>query len=105
MSEYPENQQEQESINIRELLFLFLANWRWFLLSIIVLLSMGTGYILIKSPVYTRSTSILIKEDKKGNSLNSSTEMFADMGLLKSNTNLKNEMLIIKSPMIIEDVV
>lgn len=105
MSEYPENQQEQESINIRELLFLFLANWRWFLLSIIVLLSMGTGYILIKSPVYTRSTSILIKEDKKGNSLNSSTEMFADIGLLKSNTNLKNEMLIIKSPMIIEDVV
>ena len=105
MSEYPENQQEQESINIRELLFLFLANWRWFLLSIIVLLSMGTGYILIKSPVYTRSTSILIKEDKKGNSLNSSTEMFADMGLLKSNTNLKNEMLIIKSPMIIEEVV
>lgn len=105
MSEYPENQQKQESINIRELLFLFLANWRWFLLSIIVLLSMGTGYILIKSPVYTRSTSILIKEDKKGNSLNSSTEMFADIGLLKSNTNLKNEMLIIKSPMIIEDVV
>ncbi|HPS72299.1 MAG TPA: polysaccharide biosynthesis tyrosine autokinase [Bacteroidales bacterium] len=105
MSEYPENTQDQESINIRELLFLFLANWRWFVLSIVILLSMGTGYILIKSPVYTRSTSILIKEDKKGNSLNSSTEMFADMGLLKSNTNLKNEMLIIKSPMIIEEVV
>lgn len=105
MSEYPEKTQEQESINIRELLFLFLANWRWFVISIILLISMGTGYILIKSPVYTRSTSILIKEDKKGNSLNSSTEMFADMGLLKSNTNLKNEMLIIKSPMIIEEVV
>lgn len=105
MSEYPENQQEQESINIRELLYLFLANWRWFVLSVFLLLAIGTAYILIKSPVFTRSTSILIKEDKKGNSLNSSTEMFADMGLLKSNTNLKNEMLIIKSPMIIEDVV
>ena len=105
MSEYPENQQEQESINIRELLYLFLANWRWFVLSVFLLLAIGTAYILIKSPVYTRSTSILIKEDKKGNSLNSSTEMFADMGLLKSNTNLKNEMLIIKSPMMIEEVV
>ena len=105
MSEYPETPQEQESINIRELLYLFLANWRWFLLSVVIMLLIGTSYILVKSPVYTRTTSILIKEDKKGNSLSSSTDMFADMGFLKSNTNLKNEMLIIKAPLMLEEVV
>ena len=105
MSEYPETPQEQESINIRELLYLFLANWRWFLLSVVIMLLIGTSYILVKSPVYTRTTSILIKEDKKGNSLSSSTDMFADMGFLKSNTNLKNEMIIIKAPLMMEEVV
>lgn len=105
MSEYPENPQEQESINIRELLYLFMANWKWFLLSILISLSIGISYILVKSPVYTRTTSILIKEDKKGNTLGSAADMFADMGFLKSNTNLKNEMLIIKAPMMIEEVV
>lgn len=105
MSEYPESPQKQESINIRELLYLFLANWRWFLLSVVIMLSIGTSYILVKSPVFTRTTSILIKEDKKGNSLTSATDMFADMGFLKSNTNLKNEMLIIKAPLMMEEVV
>lgn len=105
MSEYPEKPQVQESINFRELIYLFFANWRWFLLSVVIMLLIGSTYILVKSPVYTRTTSILIKEDKKGNSLSSATDMFADMGFLKSNTNLKNEMIIIKAPLMMEEVV
>lgn len=99
------SQQPEESINIRELLFKFLAHWKWFLLSVLISISIGVAYILIKAPVYTRTTSILIKDEKKGNSLSGAADMFADMGFMKSNANIKNEILIIKAPLMVEEVV
>ena len=63
-------------------------------------------YIVSTPPVYTRSASLLIKEDNNGQSASSdASSMFANMGLTVTNTNVNNELLTIQSPAIIYEVV
>ncbi len=97
--------QSDDFMRIQDLFYLCLAQWKWFVLSLFVTLTIATVYILRTPSVYTRSASILIKEDTKGNSLSSGVEDFADMGLFQSNTNVNNELLALQSPAIMYEVV
>ncbi len=97
---------QENTITFRDLFELFIGNWKWFLLSVILALSVAATYIIITPPVYVSNASILIREDTKGNSVNATNmEAFSDLGLLKSNTNIKNEIHILNSPLLMEVVV
>lgn len=93
-------------IRIQDLYYLCLAKWRWFVLSLVVCLGIAIIYLLMTPPVYTRTASLLIKEDSKGQSLSSDVEAsFSDLGLFQSNTNVNNELISLKSPAVMFDVV
>ena len=95
---------KDDFITIKDLLGLCLARWKWFVLSLVLCVGTAVIYLLKTPPVYTRSASILIKEDSKGQSV--STEMdFSDLGLFQSNTNVNNEILAISSPATMHEVV
>lgn len=55
-----------DSIQIKDLLYLCLAKWKWFILSLLVTLSLAFLYLLKTPSVYTRSATLLIKENTKG---------------------------------------
>ena len=76
---------------------------RWFVLSLVITLGAAAVYLLRTPSVYTRSASILIKEDSKGQSVSSEMD-FANLGLFQSNTNVNNEMLTLRSPAIMYEV-
>lgn len=93
-------------IRIQDLYYLCLAKWRWFVLSLVVCLGIATIYLLKTPPVYTRTASLLIKEESKGQSLSGDVgASFADLGLFQSNTNVNNELISLKSPAVMYDVV
>jgi len=97
---------QQDGPDIMELLFLCLAKWKWFLLSVVVCLGLASLHILRTAPVYTRSATLLIKDDKKGNAIASDIgDAFANMGFNAARTNINNELLSISSPANILDVV
>ena len=98
-------QNTQDFLSVKDLLYLCLANWHWFLLSLIVCLGVAVAYLLKTPPVYTRSASILIKDDAKGKSASSGAEDFADFGIFTTNTNVNNEMGTLQSPDIMREVV
>lgn len=101
-----EVQSTGNSINIKELAYIFWGRWYWFAISIVIALSIAAFYIVRTPPVYTRSASLLIKEENKGQTMSSDvTSMFADMGFAASNTNVNNELLAIQAPAIIYEVV
>ena len=50
-------------IRIQDLYYLCLARWKWFVLSLAVCLGFAVIYLLKTPPVYTRTASLLIKED------------------------------------------
>lgn len=101
-----ENIQNDDFLNIQELLSLCLAKWKWFALSLILAVCCAVFYVLRTPPVYTRSASILIKEEGKGSgSLAGEFASFADMGVFSSGTNVYNELITIQSPSLMWEVV
>ena len=93
-------------MRIQDLLALCIGKWHWFLISLVVTLGLAVVYLLRTPPVYTRSASLLIKEDSKGQSLSSDVgSTFADMGLFQASTNVNNELLSLQSPAVMLDVV
>ena len=93
-------------IRIQDLYYLCLARWRWFVLSLVVCLGIAAIYLLKTPPVYTRTASLLIKEESKGQSLSGDVESaFSDLGLFQANTNVNNELISLQSPAVMYDVV
>ncbi|MDY5823634.1 MAG: GNVR domain-containing protein, partial [Candidatus Coprenecus sp.] len=95
----------EELFSIKDIIFVCLANWKWFVISLAVCLSLSVLYVLRTHPTYTRTASIMIKDDKKGQSFGSEMSTFSDMGLFKSGSNVHNELLAIQSPSIMTEVV
>ena len=92
-------------INFKDLMYLCLAKWYWFVISLVLLLGFTSLHLLTTPPVYTRSASLLIKEDSKGNSLSNSAGVLGDLDLFQTNTNVNNEMQSLQSPAVMYDVV
>ncbi len=98
-------QSPQDFIRIQDLFYLCLGKWHWFVISLVVCLGVAVWYLLTTPPVYTRSASILIKDDSKGKTASTDMETFADFGLFTSNTNVNNEMGTLQSPDLMREVV
>ena len=97
--------QSEDFMRIQDLLSLCMSNWYWFAFSLLITLGIAILYIKVTPPVYTRSASILIKEDSNGKSLSSDVGSFADLGLIQANTNVNNEIISLRSPSLMTDVV
>ena len=100
-------EQQGSDFQILDLLALCLQHWKWFVLSVAVCVGIAAFYLSTKSPVYSRTASLLIKEQGgKGSSLFSSEmESFAEMGMFSSKTNVNNEVVALQSPDLILQVV
>lgn len=97
--------EESSIINIRDILFICLRKWYWFVISIVLCLGIAMFKTLRTQPVYSQSASILIKETYKGRSTNKGGASFDDFGLFTSNVNVSNEMLTFRSASTMEEVV
>lgn len=96
---------QEDDIQLRAILEKYLIHWKWFVLAVILFLFTAKIYLRYTTPMYQASTTILVKDEKKGGML-SELSAFADMGLgsgLKSNVD--NEIEILKSRSLIESTV
>ena len=100
-------QQQADYLRLQDLLALCIGKWKWFVLSLIVFIGLAVAYLLITPPVFTRYTSLLIKEDgRRGrSSFSSELNSFADMGIFNVNSNVNNELISIQSPDVILEVI
>jgi tyrosine-protein kinase Etk/Wzc len=85
---------------IQEWLYLCVAKWYWFLIALVITFSLAAFYILVTPPIFTRQTSILIRQDDNNGpaSLSSEFGKFSDFGISSGNTNLYNEIISLQSP-------
>lgn len=97
-------QNTQDFIRIQDLFYLCLGRWYWFVLSLGVCFGFAVWYLLKTPPVYTRTASILIKDNSNGKSTGA-MEDFADLGMFSTNTNVVNEMATLQSPDFMREVV
>ena len=97
--------QADDFIRMQDLFYLCLNKWYWFIISLAVTIGIAIIYLLTTPPVYTRSASLLIKEDSKGNSLGDAAGLMGDFDLFQTNTNVNNEIQSLQSPAVMLDVV
>ena len=92
-------------MRIQDLFFLCLRKWYWFVLSLVITVGAAVIYLLTTPPVYTRSASLLIKEDSKGNSMNDAAGVLGNMDIFQTSTNVNNEIQSLQSPSVMLEVV
>lgn len=97
--------QADDFIRIQDLFYLCVNKWYWFVISLAVTIGIAIIYLLTTPPIYTRSASLLIKEDSKGNSLGDAAGLMGDFDLFQTNTNVNNEIQSLQSPAVMLDVV
>ena len=97
--------QADDFLRIQDLFYLCLNKWYWFVISLVITLGVAVIYLLKTPPVYTRTASLLIKEDSKGNSLGNAADMMSDFDIFQTSTNVNNEIQSLQSPSVMLDVV
>jgi tyrosine-protein kinase Etk/Wzc len=102
---YISEENQDEDFNLRDTLERYLNHWQWFVLAVCLCITLAFIYLRYTTPQYQASTTILVKDEKKGGML-SELSAFADLGMgagLKSNVD--NEIEILKSRTLVERTV
>lgn len=94
---------EENELNLEDILQVVLANWHWFVLSVVVCAGAAFLYLKWAPKVYTRTASVLIKDDAKGGALSESAA-FEDLGIFGTKRNVDNEVLVFKSRRLMTEV-
>ncbi|MBE8727044.1 GumC family protein [Flavobacterium hungaricum] len=96
---------ENEGLDFREQLRKYAIHWKWFLLTISIGLAGAFLHLRYTPSVYQASTSILVKDEKKGGML-SELSAFSDLGFGGNiSNNVDNEIEILKSRTLIESTI
>lgn len=98
------NVQQNNGLTLKSIVAFSVSKWYWFVISLIVTMSVAVIYLMKTTPEYTRTASLLIKNEDKNGNVGTSIDM-SELGLVQNNTNLENEIRIVKSPALMKEVV
>ncbi len=102
----PQLKNEESSFDIKTIFTLIVLNWQWFILSLIICISIAGIYLRYKSPVYQVSTKMLIKEETNNRRMgNQMLANMQDFGFISNSTGIENEVEILKSRILALDAV
>ncbi len=105
-SNNPRRQQQNNDVQLSDVFFQYIAKWKWVLLSLLLCLSAGIYHLLTTTPLYKATSSILLKQDKDGQSLLGNVAMsMTDIGLSQVNINASNIIMTYQTPDITHAVV
>ncbi|MCM1519972.1 MAG: polysaccharide biosynthesis tyrosine autokinase [Lachnoclostridium sp.] len=97
------NANNVNNVPIMDVIFMTLRHWPWILLSVFICVGAAYLYLLKTPSIVSRTAEIQIKDETKGNSVD--TQGLSDLGLFQSKTNVQNEILNLKSKDLTEEVV
>ncbi len=99
------NTPEVVDFSMMDFLNTCLRHWPWFLVSMVFCLGSAFLYIYMKQPMYERSEEILITDQDSGGGVGEISGAFATMGIFANNTSVNNELISLKSPAVMQEVV
>lgn len=97
----------ETTIRLADLWSMCITRWYWFVLSLLVALSIAVVYLMSTPIIYTRNASVLVKiDDKKNSSVGAGVSAeLSNIGILRTNANINNEIITMQSPVIMTEVV
>lgn len=98
--EYNTENQNQEEINLRDLLYKYIKRWYWFFLSVVIALILALIYVKATPPKYNVQSKIILRSDDN-NSGSSELTALSSLGLINTSKNMDDEIQILDSHNII----
>jgi len=91
--------------NVIDFFYKYLSYWKWFVFSTLICLTIGYIKIKITPPIYESGATILIKDEEKGGGSLNELSAIQDLGIVKGGNKVENEIEILSSRRLIENVV
>lgn len=94
-----EEENERSSFDFQKIYTIFLLNWKWFVLSLIICLGCSYIYLRYKTPIYATTAKLLIKDEGSSSNRKSSSMMnsMSEFGIISNTYGIDNEMEILKT--------
>lgn len=102
---YSKTQGEGDNFSFVEYLKQCGRKWKWFLLSLLFFCGIGLLFVLRQEPKYSRTMSILIKDDDSNSPMGDLGSAFSAFGLGGGRSNVYNEIIALSSPAVMYQVV
>ncbi len=100
---HTEKKQPQDSkMLIKDWLYLCLSHWRWFVVSVLIVMVCVFFYLKTTPKIYTRTVSILIKTSDKGSN---AEQQLKELGIVQESTNVTNEILCLQTLGVAKEIV
>ena len=97
---------KRDEVLLQDIFSIYISNWKWILLSLFFCLAIAAYHILTTPPSYKCTSSLLIKQDKDGQSLLGDVAMsMTDIGLSQFKINTSNVIMTFQTPDIIHTVI
>ena len=101
----PQQEEDSSSFDIRTIFTILVLNWQWFLLSLIIFVCGALIYLRYTEPVYKVSARMLIKDEQRKRGASQMLANVEDLGFLSNSTGIENEMEVLRSRILLRDVV
>lgn len=99
------NSADETGQNIREQIENYLLHWKWFVFCALIFLLGAFFYLRYSVPLYSASTTIMIKDERKGG-IQSELSAFSDLGVAAgAKNNIDNEIEVLKSRTLAEKTI
>lgn len=103
MSQQKTTDNKSAAIDLNALFGKLAFHWPLYLLVILVMVGGAFVYLKYKKPVYMASAKLYLKDDKKEGG--EQVEALKSISLFNSSKNIENEMEVLKSPVLVEQVI
>lgn len=100
-----QEQETKNSLNLTDVIGLCLSNWYWFVLCLFLSCACAAIYLRMTPPVYTRNTSLVIKEDASSQAVNDIFTKVRGNNVRQATASLKNEIIAFQKPALMRKVV
>jgi tyrosine-protein kinase Etk/Wzc len=91
------NSTEDDTVDIKRYLSLFISNWYWFAISFFIAITIAYGINRYSEQIFTVSSSLLIKSTQNGGGLTFTENFMPGTSVFNDMQNLNNEMGKLKS--------
>ncbi len=99
-------EEEKTAFDFQTIYTTLVLNWKWFVVSVIICLGIAAIYLRFATSEYQANAKILIKDDDNKNSMGTDgIQGMANLGLISSSNGIDNEIEILSSHTLSEDVV
>ena len=100
-----QQEEEESSFDFRAIFTMVVLNWQWFVLSILICVFAAMIYLRYTTPVYTVSLKMLIKDEDNRRRSNQMLANMKDFGFMSNSAGIENEIEILQSKILAEEVV